>query len=245
MRFLLTNDDGIDGEGMHLLADMLQKKHEVWIVAPDKNRSAVSHGITMTVPLRLSRRGERCFTCSGVPVDCVINGLKAVLPSAPDAVISGINRGANIGTDVLYSGTCAAARQAALYGIPGIAFSIESEDGVWRYGALADFARKNIEKLVSLCEPDVFLNINALSADSYAGYQMTRLSRREYGDSVRLYHAPDGHSYSFFEGGQIATAGGSGFDFDAVRDGYISVSRVRAQPADAGFGAAADPDFLL
>ena len=160
MRILLTNDDGIDCEGLQCLARKLSK-HDLWIVAPDRNRSAVSHCITMTTPLKIEKREDKVFTCSGVPVDCVINGVNGILTEKPDIILSGINRGANIGTDVLYSGTCAAARQAALFGIPGIAVSLTADNEIWDYECLASFISKNIDKLASLCSQDVFINVNA------------------------------------------------------------------------------------
>lgn len=233
MRLLVTNDDGYNGKGLETLVECLSAKHDVWVIAPDKNRSGVSHGINLTEPLRICCKASQRYTCSGVPVDCVINGLNGILPEPPDVIISGINKGANIGTDILFSGTCAAARQAALYGIPGIAVSIESFSNDWQYNAIADFVSKNTEKLAALCSKDIFVNINAMSAKEYKGWKLTRLSKRYYGDSVTLYKAPDGHSYSFFKGGNIQTEANSDSDFFAVEQGYISVSRVHAQPVSA------------
>ncbi len=234
MRILITNDDGISGTGLIELAKNLSTHHEVWVIAPDKNRSAISHAITMTDPLGIVKIKEKWFSCSGVPVDCVVSGLKAILPITPDVVISGINKGANIGTDVLFSGTCSAARQAALYGIPGIALSLEgNEKGRWNYKPLAEFVKKNIDALVSLCDRDIFLNVNAKSAESYKGWRITSLSRRSYGDTVEKYTAPDGRFYAFFKGGQIATDGEPDSDYIAVEDGLISISRVYAQPVIA------------
>ncbi|MCI1209303.1 MAG: 5'/3'-nucleotidase SurE [Treponema sp.] len=245
MNLLLTNDDGIDGDGLHVLADRLSRTNQVWIIAPSQNRSAVSNGITMGAPLKLKKITDRTYTCSGLPVDCVVTALKSdILPFRPDAVISGINRGANIGTDILYSGTAAAARQAVLYTVPGIALSVESRNNVWQYDALADFAANNMENLVKLCEvtprgkasadtKGIFVNVNALSAASYKGVRMTTLATREYRDTVHLCNAPDGNIYSFFFGGDIVSWGAGTSDSAAVDDGYISVSRVYAQSVPA------------
>src|SRR5574344_374949 len=147
MKLLLTNDDGYDADGIQTLAACLSRDNDVYVIAPDRNRSAVSNGITwMKEPLKFVRHSENVYSCSGLPADCVIAGLSGeLLPFMPDAVISGINKGANIGTDIIYSGTAAAARQAVLYGIPGIALSIESSDDVWKYRALARFAADNLE----------------------------------------------------------------------------------------------------
>ena len=233
MRILLTNDDGIAEDGLSVLSEYLGQEHEVWIIAPDRNRSGVSHGISMRDPLEIKQINDKIFSCSGVPADCVITGLQAILPEFPDMVLSGINRGANIGTDIIYSGTAAAARQAVLAGIPAAALSIDSDDHVWRYHALADFVLKNITQLRNLCTQDVFLNINAKSADSYIGCKMTAVSLRQYGDSVHLYKAPDGRLYSFFQGGCVHTEGDELSDYYAVQNGYISISPIYAHPATA------------
>ena len=235
MRLLITNDDGIDAPGIITLAQTLATEHEVWVVAPDKNRSAISSAISMDVSLQIIKKRDRWYSCSGVPVDCVISGLRTILPAPPDAILSGINKGANLGTDVVYSGTCAAARQAIISGYPGIALSIENFQtrNKWNFKPLAEFVRKNLRELVSLCSPEVFVNINALSADSYAGWRLTRLSKRRYNNSIDTFTAPDGSFYTFFQGGKVSTEGGSDSDFSAVNQGLISIGRIHAQPTDA------------
>jgi 5'-nucleotidase len=242
MKLLLTNDDGISADGIRILADVFSAENEVWIIAPDRNRSAVSHCITMNEPLRIKKLGERIYSCSGVPVDCVITALRSgITGGVPDVVLSGINRGANLGTDLLYSGTAAAARQAVLYGVPGIALSIQTHDGIWRYGALARFAAKNLEKLVSLTHPAqsdgssggvcTFVNVNADSCESYSGVEIAQeISFREYRDTVKLVEGPDGDIYSFFCGGSIVSHGGDSSDYHIYKKGLIAVSCVCAEP---------------
>jgi 5'-nucleotidase len=230
MKILLTNDDGIHAEGLLALVKYLEKKHEVWVVAPDRNRSGVSHGITMAEPLKLCQLAENRFSCSGVPADCTFTAINGILNEYPDVVISGINKGPNLGTDIIFSGTAAAARQASFYGIPGIAVSLASFEEPLDYSALADFVSKNIEKLVTLCEKDIFLNINAASLDSYKGYKLTSLSKRSYQDKVSLYNAPDGKFYSFFLGGGVESLGDENSDEKATSEGYISITRVLSQP---------------
>jgi 5'-nucleotidase len=247
MKLLLTNDDGYNAEGINILAQHLLHDNDVCVFAPDRNRSAVSHCITMNEPLKIIQRSERVYSCSGVPVDCVVAGIRGnFLPFMPDAVISGINRGANVGTDIVYSGTAAAARQAVLYGVPGIALSVESQNDIWKYDAMADFAAKNIHQLVSLScvagnsieksiKQCIFVNVNALSDDSYKGVCFAdELSFREYRDTVKMINAPDGCNYSFFCGGSIISHGGIGCDFAACSKGYIVVSRIYAEPQSAG-----------
>ena len=230
MKILLTNDDGIHAEGLLALVKYLEKNHEVWVVAPDRNRSGVSHGITMAEPLKLCQLAENRFSCSGVPADCTFTAINGILNEYPDVVISGINKGPNLGTDIIFSGTAAAARQASFYGIPGIAVSLASFEEPLDYSALADFVSKNIEKLVTLCEKDIFLNINAASLDSYKGYKLTSLSKRSYQDKVSLYNAPDGKFYSFFLGGEVESLGDDDSDEKATAQGYVSITRVLSQP---------------
>jgi len=231
MRLLLTNDDGIDGEGLQILAQTLKKEHDVWIIAPDSNRSAVSNGITISRSLNIKQLGEKTFTSSGLPADCVLTGIYSnLIPSNVDMVLSGINRGFNLGTDIVYSGTAAAARQAVILGIPAVALSVESVNGEWKYKALADFTLKNLDTLKKLYTPDVFLNINALSLDSYKDVQFTNVSVRKYKDTIKVTNTDSGDMVSSFEGGTAITTGCNNNDYEVVQRGNISISRVIAEP---------------
>ena len=179
MNLLLANDDGFDSEGIKVLARKLSQKHNVYIVAPDSNRSAVSHHITMFKENKLVKLADNLYSCTGYPVDCVFTGIESSLFGIKmDGVISGINRGANMGTDIIYSGTCAIARQGVLSGIPSVAFSLQSSEAEdnwedhFNFEPMADFALKNLEKLLSMARlepPRAFVNVNALSRDSYDG----------------------------------------------------------------------------
>jgi len=245
MTILITNDDGLSSEGIQILAAHLRDTHEVWVVAPSSNRSGVSHGITMGGSLELTRCGHQEYSCSGLPVDCSITAFEAIMPRRPDAVISGINRGANIGTDIVFSGTAAAARQASFSGIPGIAVSLVCEDERFHWEPLARFVRDNLDTLVSLCDRDIFVNINAPSLPRYRGARITGISRRLYKDSIRLETGNDGQTRSFFEGGTIDTHGDDDCDWRAVSSGFVSVSRVHAQPLSASLGEIAEPAFKV
>ncbi len=230
-RVLLTNDDGIDAPGLLTLESALRKVADVYVVAPDGNRSAVSNHITMHKPLALKKCGEKRYALEGYPIDCVIAAMHSNLfDFAFDAVVSGINKGANLGTDIIYSGTAAAARQSVLYGLPGIAVSLESYDGSWTFAPLADFTAKNLTALMAFGTKDSFVNVNAASRESYTEIATTTLSRRDYLDRVEIMTAPDGKTYGFFSGGNIQTAGPVGNDFEAVKSGKISVSLVIAEP---------------
>jgi 5'-nucleotidase len=245
MRILVTNDDGLPAEGIQVLSSVLRSAHEVWVVAPSSNRSGVSHGITMSDPLRVRSEGDKVFSCTGLPADCTITGSQGIMREKPDVVISGINRGANLGTDILYSGTAAAARQASLAGLPGIAVSLISDSDLFHWEPLARFVLENIETLVSLCEMDVFVNINARSLLAYKGARMTGISRRDYHDSIVMREGSDGCNYSYFVGGVIETSGDGNTDWEAVEAGYVSVSRVYAQPVAAPGTSNAAPSFRV
>ncbi len=253
MRILVTNDDGLFSEGIRALADALRTRHEVWVVAPESNRSGVSHGITMYDRLSFKNAGEREFSCTGLPADCAMTGINGLLPELPDVVISGINHGANIGTDIVYSGTAAAARQAAFAGIPGIAVSLvsdcddadRSECALSPFDPLARFILENIDALVSLCERDVFVNVNAPSLPAYRGARLTGIARREYRDTIALHAEADGTLKRSFESSEILTDGDDDSDWNTVREGFVSVSRVRAQPVSAGAPAGGMPGFLV
>lgn len=230
MKVLLTNDDGFGAAGLEALIVAFSHHHDVWVVAPDKDRSGVSHGFTMSEPLRLKKQASQRYTCSGIPADCADVASKVLLGGKPDVVVSGINRGANLGTDILFSGTAAAARQAVMLNIPGIALSLSSHTQIWNYAPLAQFVVQNIDNLISLCAKDIFVNINAPDTDTYKGWKMTIPSRRNYQDFPEIYNAPDGTIYSFFGGGKVQTDRQEGTDFTAVDDGYLSISRILAQP---------------
>ncbi|QTQ11668.1 5'/3'-nucleotidase SurE [Treponema parvum] len=248
MLLLLTNDDGISGDGLSVLAKRLSFEHEVWVVAPDRNRSGVSQCVSMDRSLKLTKIKDRVYCYEGTPADCVILSAGSggrLLSRVPDAVISGINQGANIGTDIVYSGTAAAARQAALAGIPGIALSLETHDENYYYEGLADFAAKNLELLISLCRPvsyaeehdgnSVFVNVNALSSSAaYLGVKMTDISFRRYNDSIKIDEIDDETKICSAQGGKIHTSGRTYHDYEAVEKGFISVTRVYAEPKSAG-----------
>ncbi len=233
MKILLTNDDGFGAAGLLALTNALSIDHDVWVVAPDQDRSGVSHGFTMGVPLCIKTIQHQQFSCSGLPADCVDVGIKKVVPGKPDVIVSGINRGANIGTDILYSGTAAAARHACMHSIPGIAVSLSSESGTWDYVPLASFVAKNIKSLMKLFEKDIFVNINASDKAALRGSEYTIPSRRNYQDFPEFYTAPNGHLYSFFNGAPVQTDMIAGTDFFAVENGFVSISRILAQPCTA------------
>ena len=241
MNLLLSNDDGFASEGLNILAKKLSEKHKVFIIAPDSNRSAVSHHITMVTQNNMTKLDDNIWSCSGYPVDCVFTGLESnIFGVKIDGVVSGINRGANMGTDIVYSGTCAVARQAVLSGVPGIAVSLDpvswetvKTDGM-KYEALAKFTTDNIEKLLGLAKitpPRAFVNINALSVDSYKGVRFAdKPCVREYGDKTIVVHDKDDKYHTEFVMGRNNTPVLEDTDYGICRNGYIAISLVYADP---------------
>lgn len=245
MNLLLANDDGYDASGLKILADRLSKEHNVYIVAPHVNRSAVSHHITMFNPTEIRQISDRVWACCGFPSDCACIGLVSDLFDVKfDALISGINCGPNLGTDILYSGTCAAARQAVLNNVPGIAVSLDpldwkkAEKEGFKYEPLADFVAKNIEKLISLCSlenPRCFVNVNGPSLESYKGARLvSELCVRKYNDRLKIVREDDAVVSHFMMGNSEAPGAGEDCDYTVVRNGCVAVSVVRTDPVCIG-----------
>lgn len=235
-KILITNDDGIDGAGLKVLVDSLKTVCDVYVLAPDSNRSAASSKITMGQKLTFHKHGERSYSCSGMPADCVICALKSPLFGVRfDAVVSGINAGPNMGTDVVYSGTCAAARQAVLMGLPGIAVSLESEffdyssEG-FNFKPLADFTANNLDELISLCDGKVFVSLNATSADSYKEAEFASGCIRDYGDKVSLKSEGENLISGHCTSDGLSVAGADDSDYNIARSGKIAVSLIYAEP---------------
>ncbi len=238
MKVLVTNDDGIEGEGLKVLVESLKKVADVYVLAPDSNRSAVSSKITMSQTLNIRRHGEGIYSCSGMPADCVICGFKSPLFGVKfDVLVSGINSGPNMGTDVVYSGTCAAARQAVLMGVPGIAVSLESkyfdynnDDDGFNFKPLADFTASNLSELVSLCDGEVFVSLNATSADSYSEAVFASGCVRDYGDKVSIKSEGEGLLSGHCSSDGPSVTGEPDSDYNIARSGKIAVSLIYAEP---------------
>ncbi len=251
MTLLLTNDDGFNAEGLKVLKERLLKDgHTVYVMVPSGNRSGVSHGMTFG-SLNFTKISEDEWTCSGTPVDCVVSAVSSgIFPKKIEAVLSGINAGANLGTDVVYSGTCAAARQAVMMGIPGVALSVQpvgeghylvsgtADENLFIYEPMADFVAKNIETLAGLCRvnvPVAFVSVNALALPEYKDVEICpHLSHRVYDDIVEINKkTADGEENSFesvFYGEVPVSACTPGNDFHAVVNGKVSVSLINAEP---------------
>lgn len=227
MIILVSNDDGILAPGLALLADVCRAVGQVTVVAPDREQSGTSHSLTLTRPIRAVRRPDGGFQVDGTPTDCVLLALGALLQEKPHFVFSGINHGPNMGEDVLYSGTVAAAMEGLSLDIPGIAISFAGSDL-----DLMETHRAWLERLVRgiarvpQFPKETLLNINlpAIPGDEIRGIRVTTLGRRVFSESLMETKDPWGRRMYWIGGGQISWSGGEASDFHAVQDGYISVT---------------------
>jgi 5'-nucleotidase len=216
---LLSNDDGIGSEGLTILKDTLASLDEVWVVAPDRDQSAVSHSLTLQRPLRIEPVGPRSFTVDGTPTDCVNLAINGILRERPRLVISGINRGANLGDDITYSGTVSAAMEATLLGVPAIAVSLIGRDH-FDFAAAADFTRRLATAIFrNPLPPDTLLNVNVpdLPAEQIKAFALTRQGKRRYGDAIIEKTDPRGKKYYWIGGDQLSFVDGEGTDFSAIQ----------------------------
>jgi 5'-nucleotidase len=231
MRFLVTNDDGILAHGLECLCEAAAPLGEVFVVAPDREQSATSHSLTLHHPLRPVRRGEKRWQVDGTPTDCVMLALEALMPGRPDFVLSGINHGQNMGEDVLYSGTVAAAMEGLALGVPSIAISFAGGDlraDVTQLREQVKPLTRILQHLTSLPKlpPDTLLNVNLppVPGGEVKGVRVTRLGRRVYSQSVAPMKDPWGRQVYWIGGGDITWSGEADSDFRAIEEGYVSVT---------------------
>ncbi|MDR2717870.1 MAG: 5'/3'-nucleotidase SurE [Treponema sp.] len=247
MRILLTNDDGFASPGITVLAAALRKAgHRVFVVAPEFNQSGVSHAIQfLHGPCKLTQTGEDTWSCGGTPADCVIIALRGGIPelclidesgkrkqTLPiDMIISGINRGANLGTDIVYSGTAAAARQGAFFNIPSLALSLLEGDE-WNWDMAAGFAVERLDEMASHWKPDSFINVNIPNQrEKPAALVHAFPSLRYYNDSIEVYQAPNGCRYCFAKAWKISAQPEQGSDCEVTAGNNASLSAVFIHPA--------------
>jgi len=231
MRLLITNDDGILAQGIECLVAAAEPLGEVTVVAPDREQSATSHSLTLHHPLRPLPRGERRWQVDGTPTDCVMLAIEALMPDRPDFVLSGINHGQNMGEDVLYSGTVAAAMEGLALGVPSIAISFAGGDlraDVTHLREQVKVLTPLLKHLTSLPEfpRDTLFNVNLPPgpASEVRGVKLTRLGRRVYSQSVAPMRDPWGRQIFWIGGGEISWTGEPDSDFRAIEDGYVSVT---------------------
>jgi 5'-nucleotidase len=227
LHLLISNDDGILARGIGVLADVCRAIGDVTVVAPDREQSGASHSLTLQRPLRPVRRPDGSYQVDGTPTDCVLLALGGLLDRKPDFVISGINHGPNMGEDVLYSGTVAAAMEGLSIGIPGVAVSFAGAEI-----ELLDTHRPWLERLlrdiihVKGFPDETLLNVNLppIPGAEIRGIRVTTLGNRVFAGSLLRASDPWGREVFWIGGGQISWTGRDDSDFRAVRDGYISVT---------------------
>lgn len=227
MRILVTNDDGYLAHGIQVLADAARQLGDVSVVAPDREQSATSHSLTLHYPLRVRQPQPGVQCVDGTPTDCVVLALGELMREKPDVVLSGINHGPNLGDDVLYSGTVAAAMESTILGIPSIAISYTGAEPsvipAWR------------ETIASLLQqllvredfpPETLFNINlpGITPAEVKGVRVTTLGRRAYIGSLTRAKDPNGKEYFWIGGGESRWWGSDDVDFRAVNEGYISIT---------------------
>jgi 5'-nucleotidase len=226
---LVSNDDGIHSAGLAALADVLTPIGEVIVVAPDREQSACSHALTLHRPLRIDEVQPGRFTVDGTPTDCVNLAINAILKRRPALLVSGINRGANLGDDVTYSGTVSAAMEGTLLGIPSIAMSLIGR-GTFEFGVAASFAARLAQWVLDHgLPPDTLLNVNVpqeFEGTAPRAVALTRMGRRRYGDAIIEKLDPRGRKYYWIGGEDVPFVAEEGTDFHAVHQGLISVTPI-------------------
>ena len=234
MLILATNDDGVYSPGLTILAKALKPLGDVWVVAPDREQSAVAHSLTLHRPLLVEEIREQVYAVNGTPTDCVNVAVNRLLPGLPDLVVSGINKGGNLGDDVTYSGTVSAALEATIMGLPAIAVSMVARED-FLFQTAADFAAKLSEFVLDVgLMKDTLLNVNVpnVTPDKINGVKITRQGRRVYSGSVLERIDPRGKKYYWIGGETENWEDSPDADHAAVREGYISVTPLRLDLTD-------------
>ncbi len=233
MRILLTNDDGINAPGLKVLEEIARQfSDDIWICAPSEEQSGAGHSLTLTRPVRLHQHGERRFAVSGTPTDSVMMALRTVMPDAPDIILSGVNRGANLADDITYSGTVSAAIEGALAGIKAIAFSqVYAREGMGDdvpFGAALAWGPKVLAKLIDAPMADrTLINVNfpAIHAEDVKGIRVVRQGFHDYSRGTIVEgRDPRGYRYFWFGLDQIEHTLDHGTDLEAIEEGYVAVT---------------------
>lgn len=242
MRILVSNDDGVHAEGIRALSEALAACGEVIVVAPDRNRSGASHSLTLEVPLRVTRIAETGYhAVKGTPTDCVHLAVNELVRPEPDMVVAGINHGANLGDDVIYSGTVAAATEGRHLGFPSLAISLV---GKTHFSTAAHYAALLVKgMMVHPLPADQILNVNVpdLPLDQIKGVRVTRLGNRHRAESVICTEDPRGQPIYWIGPPGSQQDAGEGTDFAAIEQGYVSITPLTidmtAYSSLAGLGA--------
>ncbi|MBI5634945.1 MAG: 5'/3'-nucleotidase SurE [Nitrospirae bacterium] len=225
---LITNDDGVHAAGIIALSNAMKVLGETYIVAPDRERSAAGHSLTLDRPIKAEEIREHVFSVNGTPTDCVTIGINKLLPRKPDLVVSGINKGANLGDDITYSGTVSAAIEGTIFGIPSIAFSLIS-DKDYHYETASFLATKIASYVLEHSLPfDTLLNVNFpnIQRQDIRGIKITRQGKRIYENSIQETFNPWGEKYYWIGGGRTFWEHGDEADMEAVQQNYVSITPI-------------------
>lgn len=233
MHFLVTNDDGVFADGLAALVNELKKIAEITVVAPDRERSAVGHALTFFNPLRVQtiKQDKKVivYSSDGTPSDCILLGIYDLMPRKPDLVISGINRGANMGDDVTYSGTVSAAMEGIIHGVPSFAISLAAFSEVY-YDYAASFARKLAKSIVKYgLPPRTFLNVNVPNVpdEKIQGLEITKQGESIYDQRLIKRMDPRGIEYYWITGALPTGEAEEGTDFKAVYENKVSITPIQ------------------
>ena len=233
-RILVTNDDGVSSEGIHALAAALTPLGQVTVVAPHAEASAIGHALTLARPLRLESVGPHVYAVDGTPTDCVNLAVAVVFDGVPDLVVSGINKGYNLGDDVTYSGTVAGALEGALLGIPAMAVSLQWSREAYNFTQAAAAARQMAEFILQNgLPPRTFLNLN-VPRTAAKGFRVTVQGRRNHVTTVRRSEDPRDRPYYWIDEGQSDWEPHDRSDYQAVRDGFISITPLQSDLTNHG-----------
>ena len=232
MRVLVSNDDGVDAPGIRILAEGLRAAgHEVLVVAPDRDRSGASNSLTLDAPVRVQQLDASTWRVFGTPTDCVHVAITGMLDVEPDIVVSGINNTANLGDDVIYSGTVAAAMEGRFLGLPAVAMSLQTVDHNGRHYETA--ARAAVEIIARLAtDPlpaDTILNVNVpdLPWEQVRGFEVSRLGNRHRAEACIPQQDPRGRQWWWIGAAGPEQDAGPGTDFHSVRTGHISITPIQ------------------
>jgi len=224
---LITNDDGIHSPGIKALQSALASLGNTVVIAPDRDNSAVSHSLTMNRPLKVHKLADKIYTVDGTPTDCVALGLKKILTTPPDLLVSGINGGVNLGDDISYSGTVSAAIEGTMYGIPSMALSVGGEPP-YDYRAAEQVARCMALKIFANSLPEnTLLNINVPSGSAYGRIQVTRQGRRLWENAIQETLDPRGTKHYWIGGGTPVADSGEDTDVHAFASGNVSITPIQ------------------
>lgn len=235
-QILVTNDDGIHSAGLRLLAKALGRIGDVWVVAPDRERTAAGHAVTLHKPLRIHELDKRVYAVNGTPVDCVNLALLNLLPARPRLLVSGINKGVNLGDDVLYSGTVSAAVEGTILGVPSMAVSQEGRDQ-FHFATGAQYAVRVARLILRHGLPEetlINLNVPNRTVETVTGVRVTCLSRRRFENPIIEKVDPHGRSYFWIAGTRVSWSRNKDADHEAIAEGAVSLTPLHLDTTNYG-----------